>query len=237
MNVLLLIRHAQASFMQDDYDTLSPLGKEQADALGAYWTQSGLLFDQVFVGPRRRHRQTAEAVAAAYRAQGLRWPDPVPLAELDEYHGPIVVDRRLAQLVANDPEIASLTQRATADADDMQQYFRLFKKITRQWMQGELETPADLENWPSFRQRIGRALEHILPRNDDGQTAVAFTSGGTIAAAVGQTLAIADDKILELSWRVRNAACTELLLSEGQLILNAFNTVAHLADPRLLTYV
>ncbi|MCP4658513.1 MAG: histidine phosphatase family protein [bacterium] len=237
MNVLLLIRHAQASFLQDDYDTLSPLGEEQADALGAYWADSGLLFDRVFVGPCRRHRQTAEAVAAAYRARKLQWPDPVPLAELDEYEGPIVVERRLAQLIADDPELASLTQRAPADAERTRRYFQVFKKITRQWVRGELETPADLEDWPSFRQRIARALDRIVPRTGDGQTAVAFTSGGTIAAAVGHALGIADGKVLELSWRVRNSACTELLFSEEQLILGSFNTVAHLAEPRLVTYV
>ncbi len=237
MNVLLLIRHAQASFLQDDYDTLSPLGEEQADALGAYLADSGLAFDRVFVGPCRRHRQTAEAVAAAYRARNLRWPDPVPAAELDEYDGPIVVDRRLAQLVADDPELASLIQRPPVDAERKRQYFRMFKKITRQWVRGELETPADLEDWPSFRQRIARALDKIVPRTGDGHNAVAFTSGGTIAAAVGHALGIADGKVLELSWRVRNAASTELHFSEGQLILSAFNTVAHLADPRLVTYV
>ena len=235
MNILLLIRHAQASLLQDDYDTLSPLGEEQADALGACWASSGLVCDRVYVGPRRRHRQTAEAVAAAYRARKLRWPDPVPLAELDEYHGPILVDRLLRQRIADDPELASL--REGADAERMQRYFQTFKEISRQWVGGELETPADLEDWPSFRQRIARVLEEMVPRTGDDQTAVAFTSGGTIAAAVGHVLGIADGKVLELSWRVRNTASTELLFSEEQLLLNAFNTVSHLAEPRLVTYV
>jgi len=56
-------------FGGDDYDRLSELGERQARATGAFLAARGMRFDRVLVGPRRRHRQSAEAVLAA-------WPEP-----------------------------------------------------------------------------------------------------------------------------------------------------------------
>src|SRR5262245_2455219 len=87
MSLLVLVRDGQAAVAADDYDQLSPLGIEQSRRLGAYWAELNLVFDQAFFGPRRRHRQTIEAVAAVYRERGLSWPEPVQMPELDEHFG------------------------------------------------------------------------------------------------------------------------------------------------------
>ena len=55
MSRLFMVRHAQASFGGPDYDQLSEVGEEQARRLGAHWVQQGMIFDQIFIGPRRRH--------------------------------------------------------------------------------------------------------------------------------------------------------------------------------------
>ena len=73
MGQLVLVRHAQASFFGASYDELSALGREQAAALGEHWARHGVAYDRVYVGPRRRHRQTYDLVAAAYRERGLPW--------------------------------------------------------------------------------------------------------------------------------------------------------------------
>ena len=62
MSVLVLVRHGQASFSADDYDRLSPAGEAQARRLGDYWTRQAEVFDEVYVGPRRRQQQTADLV-------------------------------------------------------------------------------------------------------------------------------------------------------------------------------
>src|SRR5690349_10521482 len=85
MSSLALVRHAQASFHADDYDQLSPLGQRQAVNLGEAWVRQGRKFDEVFVGPRVRQRQTVELVATCYERGGLVFPKPTELPELDEY--------------------------------------------------------------------------------------------------------------------------------------------------------
>src|SRR5437868_9862624 len=85
MGVLTLVRHAQASFFADDYDELSPLGREQARLLGEFWVRRRIDFDEVYCGPRARQRQTADVVGSVFTRAGRDWPEPVVLAELDEY--------------------------------------------------------------------------------------------------------------------------------------------------------
>src|SRR5207244_11804069 len=85
MSVLRLVRHAQASFHANNYDELSTLGQKQAQLLGEFWARRRIDFDEVYCGPRVRQSHTAEIVGSAYARAGKTWPEPVVLAELDEY--------------------------------------------------------------------------------------------------------------------------------------------------------
>src|SRR5206468_11078336 len=85
MGVLTLVRHAQASLFADDYDELSPLGRKQARLLGEFWARRQIDFDEVYCGPRARQQHTAEIAGSACTQAGRVWPEPVVLAELDEY--------------------------------------------------------------------------------------------------------------------------------------------------------
>ena len=50
MSELLVIRHGQASFGQDNYDVLSDLGHEQARAAGAALREAGWVPDRLVTG-------------------------------------------------------------------------------------------------------------------------------------------------------------------------------------------
>jgi hypothetical protein len=65
----------------------------------------------------------------------------------------------------------------------------------------------------------------------------AFTSGGTMAAAMGLALNLDDEKTLELMWVVHNAAYTEFLFSRGRFSMMTFNAIPHLTKPHLLTFI
>ncbi|MFA6245264.1 MAG: phosphoglycerate mutase family protein, partial [Candidatus Hydrogenedentales bacterium] len=73
MGFLTVVRHGQASFHEDDYDKLSPLGEEQARSLGTYWARHGIRFDHVVSGPLVRQRRSAAIAGEAYAATGLPW--------------------------------------------------------------------------------------------------------------------------------------------------------------------
>jgi phosphohistidine phosphatase SixA len=52
---LFLVRHAQASFLSQNYDQLSARGETQARLLGEYWAKHNVAFDRVCSGPAVRH--------------------------------------------------------------------------------------------------------------------------------------------------------------------------------------
>ena len=237
MSLLFLVRHGQASFHGDDYDQLSARGVKQSRQLGIHWAKLNLTFDQVYVGPRRRHRQTLDAVAAVYRERGLHWPEAIELPELDEHSGQDVVTRSLPDLMQRDPIIRELKEKFRKDSDTVQRdYLRVFQKVTRMWVRRELNLP-DLEAWHEFRSRVQQGLTKITEAAGSKKKIAAFSSGGPVAAAMGFALKLDDEKTLELSWVVRNAACTEFLFSRGRFSMVTFNAVPHLTDPQLVTFI
>ena len=58
MPIVLLIRHAQASFGAADYDVLSERGHAQVEALHRALTRRGIVADRVVTGSLRRQRDT-----------------------------------------------------------------------------------------------------------------------------------------------------------------------------------
>ncbi len=237
MSLLLLVRHSQASFDSDDYDQLSARGVEQARRLGAHWARLNLIFDHVYVGPRRRHRQTLDAVAAVYRERGRLWPEPIELPELDEHCGQDVFTRSLPDLMQRDPIIREMKEKLREDSDTAQRdYLRLFQKVTQMWVRRELSLP-DLEAWHDFLGRVQRGLAKMTEAAGSKKKVAAFTSGGPVAAAMGLALNLDDEKTLELMWLVHNASYTEFLFSRGRFSLMTFNAVPHLTIPQLLTFI
>lgn len=59
MRHITLVRHAQASFLEADYDQLRVKGERQARLLGKYWLRREVIFQKVYSGLRDRQRETS----------------------------------------------------------------------------------------------------------------------------------------------------------------------------------
>lgn len=223
MSTLFLIRHGQASLGADDYDRLSPLGREQSAHLGPYFVSRDRVPEHLYVGPRRRHAQTRDEAIVV-------WPKlpAEPLDLLDEHQCPEVLAFHRERLLESAP---------TDGVDDTRAYLRLFRRGSRMWARGELETPPELEAWKSFRRRIAVALDHLRQeiRRPEAKVAL-FTSGGVVAAAVGEVLGLDDEKTMQLSWGILNASITTLHLSRNGYNLIRFNELPF-SSRRLETFV
>src|SRR5260370_12956958 len=86
MGILFLVRHAQASFLEQNYDKLSALGEAQACHLGEYWARRQIVFDRVCAGPCVRQKDTLRLVSNAYSKAGLKFTDPLENPAVDYYH-------------------------------------------------------------------------------------------------------------------------------------------------------
>ena len=238
-----MVRHAQASFSADpsvafeNYDQLSPLGLEQADALGDEFARSGVVFDHVFVGPALRHGQTADAVASAYSRNDRPWPDPVTVKQLEEHSGARVVENALSR-----PEYEAEREAIQAPGSDSKHraraYFSAFRGIMRSWARGELPSGVGVEeSWQRFRARVERGVDRIIGAAGRGATVGVFTSGGPIGSTVAAALGLDDEDAMELAWAVQNTTVTEFVFREDRLSLNSFNAQPRFSSVELVTYV
>jgi len=237
MSRLILVRHAQASFGSADYDQLSPVGEEQARRLGAHWAAQEMAFDQVFVGPRRRHQHTAELVGAAVVQGGLPWPEAVALPELDEYAGLEVFRASQPQLAKTgfDPALLAAGVHHPPAGSSMD-LLKTFQGIMTRWVRGELSVPG-VETWKEFRIRARRGLEKMLDGAAHGRQIAVFTSTGPVAAALDLSFNLDDERMLEMSWQLRNTAVSEFVFSAPRFSLNIFNALPHLTTAELITHI
>ncbi|HEV2987989.1 MAG TPA: histidine phosphatase family protein [Candidatus Angelobacter sp.] len=238
MSRLFVVRHGQASFMEQDYDKLSPVGETQARLLGEYWARRRVLFDRVYSGPRVRQIETARIVGDAYTKFDLPWPEPVIMPEFDEYHGESVMDASLPQLVESNPMIRELHEafKNSRSLNEQHKTFqRLFEVVIGKWVAQEIVVD-NVESWQEFSARVHQGLSKIAAADGKGQQVALFSSGGPIGITVQRALELAPEMTLKIAWMARNCSFTDLLFSGDRFTLSSFNAFPHLDDPAVLTY-
>ena len=214
MGTLYLVRHGQASFGADDYDQLSALGAQQARRLGEYWRERGLRFDAALTGTLKRHAQTFCGIA-----QGLDQAPPVrALPGLNEYDSAALI-HAIAPEPQPKPDTPELYRR----------HFRLLCDALAQWMAGTI-SPEGMPSWEDFAGGVHAALEQVR-REHVGANVLLVSSGGPIATAVSQVLATPPEVAIALNMRIRNSAVSEFSVSPKRLMLQTFNSLAHLDAP------
>ena len=80
------------------------------------------------------------------------------------------------------------------------------------------------------------ALEQVR-RQHVGGSVLLVSSGGPIAAAVGEVLRTPPEVTIALNMRIRNSAVTEFSVSPKRLMLQTFNSLAHLDAPEYAGWV
>ncbi len=228
MSTLYIVRHGQASFGQADYDRLSSVGVEQSARLGRYLAAVRRDFDHVFVGPRRRHGDTARHLLDAMRAGGGAPPAPQLVHGLDEYASEAIMRQALPTLPAE--------ARALLDAPgDARGFQTVFERVMNRWVSGELAVE-DTETFGEFAGRVRAALHEMMAVAGRGRTALVVTSGGPTGIAAQLALELPDAVALKLSWVVANTGVTEIKFRGDEMTLAVFNALPHLRERRLVTY-
>jgi broad specificity phosphatase PhoE len=238
MGMLFLVRHAQASFLQPDYDKLSALGETQSRLLGEHWAQRQIAFDRIAVGPCARHKETVAPVEAAYRKAGLAFPEPQILPQFDEYHAEEVLRGLLPGLLEKDQNIRDLHaafQSAEDNATQRKAFQKLFAAVITDWVRG-VSHAEGVETWQEFCARVDSGLTQFLSSGKRGERVAIFTSGGPIAVAMQRALHLSPEDTLQMTWMSRNSSWSEFLYDADRLTLSSFNIHEHIADPAMLTY-
>jgi broad specificity phosphatase PhoE len=238
MGILFLVRHAQASFLEQNYDNLSKLGEAQARLLGEYWAERNIVFDRTCVGPCVRQKDTIKLVSDAYDSVSLKFPEPLVLPEFDEYQGEAVVERSLPGLLESDHSIRDLHAAFLSSSDLAGRrvtFQKLFEAVIGMWVNGAI-CPQGVESWSEFCSRVNCGLAKFLSATGRGERVVIFTSGGPIAVAMQRALRLSPETTLQVSWMLRNSSWSEFLYTAERFTLSSFNSHGHIGDPAMRTY-
>jgi broad specificity phosphatase PhoE len=238
MGNLFLVRHAQASFLEQNYDKLSERGEAQARLLGQYWVQWNVIFDRVSTGPCARQQDTAKLISDEYRKAGLKFPEPLVMPEFDEYRGEAVLDRSLPELLKIDETIRDLHTAFLSSSDSARKratFQKLFEAVIAKWVDGAIPLPS-VETWSEFCSRVNSGLTKFLVSAGRGERVAIVTSGGPIAVAMQRALNLSPQHTLQVSWMSRNCSWSEFLYSKDRFTLSAFNVHPHMTERAMLTY-
>jgi broad specificity phosphatase PhoE len=238
MSNLLLVRHGQASFLEQDYDRLSAKGELQSRMLGDYWASHKLGFDRVYSGPRVRQRETARIVGEAYNKAALPWPEIEIMEAFDEFRAEAVIEQALPPLVESDPHIRAMHQefeKAEGQAQRFKTFQRMFEVVIGRWAAGKLPVPG-IEPWPDFCDRVQAGFAELCSNGNRGQRIAIFTSGGPTGVAMQRALKLSTESTLKTAWMVANSAYSQFVFSGSRFTLTSYNSYPHITSPDLFTY-
>ena len=234
----MLVRHGQASLFSGDYDRLSDLGLNQAEALGRFWLERKIRPDGVYSGTLNRQRQTADKVGDTFVVSGETWPAPQEIPGLNEYPAQEITESLVPELRKTDSSVDRLVvdlESSKNHEDKYRNLHRLLEIVIARWVSedyGNADVPL---SWKTFSEGVRATLRDLMASSGRGKTIAIFTSGGPVAISVQTILQAPDIKAAELNWRVHNCSVTRYTFSGERVSLDTFNDVSHLpAD--MLTY-
>jgi len=229
-----MVRHGQAG-TRERYDSLSDLGAEQARLLGEYFREQNPTFDAIFSGSLARQRATAEA--AIPNAQVIVDPgwNEFDLAQVYAGYAPHLAaddadfrreyEQMQASIASSKGEHSHPVHRKWNDCD---------KHLVRAWIESRYEY--DGESWPVFVARIHAALDRLLARIGEEDTAIVFTSATPIGVCAARTLELDDARAMWLAGVLMNGSFSSLRIRAGEMRLFTLNCAQHLDRAELRTF-
>lgn len=217
MSEIYLVRHAQASFGQGNYDRLSALGHQQARWLGEHFEFRNMQFDRIICGDMVRHQETLTGICQAM--------DIDPQAyDADSHWNEFDFEALVKAYLAEHPEERLETSAPAIDS------IRLLKKTMQAWANGSL-TEEIPETWTQFEQRVRDGLKIATSQPGRGSRTLVVSSGGAISMAIRQVLAAPSEAMIQMNIQVRNSAYSQMYFNQQNIHLAGFNHAPHLEHP------
>ncbi|MDF3416498.1 histidine phosphatase family protein [Sulfitobacter sp. M57] len=215
MSELLVIRHGQASFGQDNYDVLSDLGHAQSQAVGALLRQVGWVPDRLVTGTLKRQRDTMSSMGFTQA--------PEEHAGFNEYD---FGDLLQARFKGDVPELVK---------GDRKTHFRALRETVFEWQDAAFDGAS--ETYAEFIMRVDAARRFAC--DTKAKRVLVVSSGGVIGQMTAMALGADKRHMMELNLQVKNTAMTRFMFSGGRFGLHEFNATPHFMTPsgaELLSY-
>ncbi len=95
------------------------------------------------------------------------------------------------------------------------------------WVDPDCEA-SDITPWSTYRDGVRDAIANIIRSVGSGKNTAVFTSGGTIATAVGLVTGVGHAGFYQFYEPVMNCSITRFIYSGTRISLSNFNDTAHL---------
>ena len=237
MSAVYLFRHAQAGPRQA-YDTLSELGRTQAQLLGEHLAAEKTQFAAVYCGALERQKLTAAAVQQAYAEAQVEFPEIVEDPLWNEFDMTEVYKQLAPHLCRDDRRFeAEYEKLLGALGDENHELQRNHSycdvAVVNAWAEGRY--PYEGESWKEFRVRILSTFETLVNHSGRAKIAV-FTSSTPVGVWVGEALQLDARNTFRMAGVTFNSGMTTLRVHSNDIRLFTFNSVPHLSDPAQLTF-
>lgn len=238
MAVIYLIRHAQASFGDEDYDRLSPVGERQSHILGRHFQRVAPKLSALCSGGMKRQDHTAELIR---ESMGDERPPLHTRPEFAEYDHEALFRAYLPAFFETSAENAPKTVGELLA--DNRQLERALRFVLRAWMENLAHEGPPVETWVEFCRRVSGGIDDLLHANGPRARIGVITSGGAITALLRSVLGLSNKRTLGVTLSIYNASVTQLYCpGEGRLsdaLMLGYNNITHLemmADRDLITF-
>lgn len=215
MAELLVIRHGQASFGQDNYDVLSDLGHQQSRAVGALLRELAWIPDRLVTGTLKRQRDTLSSMGFDQAAEEH--------SGFNEYDFADLLNARYKGTV---PDIVK---------GDRKTHFRTLKDTVFDWQDAAFDGAT--ESYAEFAARVEAARKFAT--DTEAKRVLVISSGGVIGQMTAVALGAPKRQMMTLNLQIRNTALTRFMFSGNAFSMHEFNTAPHFmtqAGAHLLSY-
>jgi broad specificity phosphatase PhoE len=217
MSELYLVRHAQASFGEENYDRLSALGHRQSRWLGEYFRFRNVSFDQVICGDMVRHRETAVGIGEGMGSGPIAIETCPQWNEFDF--------ERLVEIY-----LSTRPGEIPPDESPRHAWFQVLRKALLAWSEDRLDGELK-ESWAGFEQRVREALALATAGSERNRKVLVVSSGGPISMALRHVLEAPPGTMVRMNLQTRNSGFSHLFFNERSIELAGFNHVPHLDRP------
>lgn len=207
MAELLVIRHGQASFGQDNYDVLSDLGHKQSEAVGALLREMDWQPDRLVTGTLKRQKDTLASMG--FEAA------PEEHAGFNEYD---FGDLLHARFKGNVPDMVK---------GDRRTHFRALRETVFEWQDAAFDGAS--ETYAEFAARVEAARGFAT--NTEAKRVLVVSSGGVIGQLTATALGADKRHMMELNLQVKNTAMTRFMFKGERCSLHEFNATPHFMSP------
>jgi len=199
---------------------LSEKGVKQSISLGKKLKKRNLIFDNVVVGPLKRHIQTFSGINEGY-GQDLGNPLVIDefsenqLMEIAQYFIPKMLNtkKNIKELMS---EIPFWKRKKT--------FLKYFNIIAQQCINDELNlSDKNFESYKSFKNRVKIAKDKVAEIMKEDSKTMVVSSGGTITGIYAECHPLSAEEIMQLNFKIKNASISLFTKQNDTFTLKTFN--------------